>query len=116
MWHSRPRLCRPIAGGGAGATSPRTVRRSFRTGHVRAAVDVTDSRLGLIDGLRHVFLDLLPGGRGIGKRIFGEGMQIAGTDQIAQALRGLVLVLRVLIDGKAQAVQSCFSTTSRACK
>src|SRR5215472_5814008 len=84
---------------------PTAIGSAFRTGQVRAAVDVSDSRLGLIRSFHQILLNRLPALSGTGEGIFRKRMQIPGGDQIVQRLRGFVLVLRVLVDGLAHGEQ-----------
>src|SRR5579864_4168171 len=86
-------------------SSPTAVRSAFGAGEVRSALDVSDARLRLIDRGGGVVHNRLPRLGGISEGIFGEAMQVSCIDQVGQALRRLVFVLRVLVDGFPHIVQ-----------
>ena len=68
-------------------------------------MNVGDARLALIEGQHNIFVYNLPGVGRICERILGNSVQVTCRHQIIELLRGLVLVLRVLVDGAAHGIE-----------
>ena len=61
--------------------------------------------MSAVNAVRGVLANFDPGGRGVGKRVYGDRVEIARGNQICQMQWGRALVLTVLIDGRAHMVE-----------
>lgn len=68
-------------------------------------MDVGETGLSFVDALQCIFPHFDPGCSGIGKRIFGNCVEIARGNKICQMLWGCAPILSVLIDGRTHVVE-----------
>ena len=70
---------------------------------------VEDAGFGLFREERGVFHHDLPGVVAVGNRVFGQGTQVAGSNNVIERLGRFQLVGRVLVDQSSQACRDYFA-------
>jgi hypothetical protein len=68
-------------------------------------MDVGDAGFALAEVHDAVVGDGLPGIGGVGERVLGDAVQVAGGNEVFEGLGSFVFILRVLVDGGAQGVE-----------
>lgn len=64
--------------------------------------------MSTVDSLQRVFVYFDPGCRGVGKRVFGNCLQVVSCYQIGQMRWRFAFVLRVLINSVSHSVKILF--------
>src|SRR4051812_6063798 len=88
-----------------GAALPGTVRSAVETSAGRAAVDVRNAGLGLVNAVVQIFLLHLPGVARTRHGIYRQLTQVTSADKVFERLRSPFFVLRVHVNAFTKCVE-----------
>ena len=76
---------------------------------------VGEARVSAVKPVRGVLTNFDPGSRGVGKRVYGDLVEIARGNQICQMLWRHFVVLRVLVDCASHVIKIFFEDSFISC-